>query len=338
LATEMLRAGDQGPRVATLQLSLNARQPTMLPSLAVDAVFGPKTHARVQEFQRQNQLTSDGIAGQLTLAKLAGPGQHSRDDQCGNGDPGNAGSKLQIQKMLETVAAGRTFGVERSRTTAPTTGANAAAVLLTALLNNFKALGQDQITFAKGVYADSIDYSLVLLSNIKGAQNRSFTFTITPGLGHLFTFFGPLSFMNVGTFQPSNEKLIHELAHVWQSQHHPDPGRYMTNSLVCQALARSANEKLVPPGSAPPEDWVQKKFPNSFPNSAYAYKLRLPFADYNSEQIAQQAQNGEAPIVAHLKSISRGAVDPDNVASLTRVQFENRLNKDVKYGRLDPVR
>lgn len=338
MVTEMLRAGDNGPRVATLQLNLNARQPTMLSLLAVDGAFGPKTQARVKEFQSQNQLTSDGIAGRLTMARLAAPGEHSKDDQCGNGDPGNAGSKLNILKMLESVAASRTFGVAPSRTAAPVGGANPTIVLLTALLSNFKALSQDQIAFARSVYSESIDLSVVVLSNFKGAQNRPFTFTITPELGRIFKFFGPLSIMNVGTFSPSNERLTHELAHVWQSQHHPDPGRYMTNSLVCQALARSANEKLVPPGSAPPEDWVKKKFPASFPNSAYAYKLRLPFADYNSEQIAQQAQNGEAPILAHLRGVPRGAVDRDNVTSLTRVQFENRLNKDVKYGRLDPVR
>jgi peptidoglycan hydrolase-like protein with peptidoglycan-binding domain len=36
----------------------------------VDGVFGPKTHARVVEFQRANGLKPDGLVGPNTLGKL----------------------------------------------------------------------------------------------------------------------------------------------------------------------------------------------------------------------------------------------------------------------------
>ena len=38
--------------------------------LVVDGVFGPKTHARVVEFQRANGLKPDGLVGPNTLGKL----------------------------------------------------------------------------------------------------------------------------------------------------------------------------------------------------------------------------------------------------------------------------
>jgi hypothetical protein len=38
--------------------------------LVVDGVFGPKTHARVVEFQKANGLKPDGLVGPITLGKL----------------------------------------------------------------------------------------------------------------------------------------------------------------------------------------------------------------------------------------------------------------------------
>lgn len=61
-----LSSGSRGPEVRQLQEFLNLL-PTKLPELALDGQFGPKTKARVQEFQRTNQLANDGIVGPLTL-------------------------------------------------------------------------------------------------------------------------------------------------------------------------------------------------------------------------------------------------------------------------------
>jgi len=67
----LIRIGDRGAQVSQLQQSLNAR-PSRLQRLIVDGVFGPKTHARVIEFQRDNGLLPDGIVGGLTSGKLRG--------------------------------------------------------------------------------------------------------------------------------------------------------------------------------------------------------------------------------------------------------------------------
>jgi len=84
-----LSLGSTGPDVADLQQRLNKRSPSSLPLLRADGVFGPKTQARVMEFQRNNGLKADGIAGPLTLAKLSGatPVQARDKAPCGNTEP-----------------------------------------------------------------------------------------------------------------------------------------------------------------------------------------------------------------------------------------------------------
>jgi len=58
-----------GPEVWQLQQFLNALPSTLTP-LDTDRRFGPKTRARVQEFQRANALAADGIVGALTMAAI----------------------------------------------------------------------------------------------------------------------------------------------------------------------------------------------------------------------------------------------------------------------------
>jgi peptidoglycan hydrolase-like protein with peptidoglycan-binding domain len=59
--------------VQELQSLLNAAPAGTLPPLAVDGIFGPKTLARVKEFQAQGtpKLVVDGIVGPKTWAKLS---------------------------------------------------------------------------------------------------------------------------------------------------------------------------------------------------------------------------------------------------------------------------
>ena len=64
-----LRAGDVGADVRALQDVLNFHIRRLAP-IAVDGSFGPKTKARVIDFQRSNGLSDDGIAGPLTNNKL----------------------------------------------------------------------------------------------------------------------------------------------------------------------------------------------------------------------------------------------------------------------------
>lgn len=85
------------------------------------------------------------------------------------------------------------------------------------------------------------------------------------------------------------DTLIHEMTHVWQSQHHTNPAAYITNSLASQA---------------------------KWGSDCYCYVPGKAFREYGAEQIAQQAERGEAAIRTHVKSVPTGAVDPDNVIGL----------------------
>ncbi|MBY0317990.1 MAG: peptidoglycan-binding protein [Reyranella sp.] len=65
----LVKQGCKGADVRAIQDVLNFHIRRLAP-LAVDGDFGPRTHARVVEFQKANQLTADGIVGPRTLAKL----------------------------------------------------------------------------------------------------------------------------------------------------------------------------------------------------------------------------------------------------------------------------
>jgi peptidoglycan hydrolase-like protein with peptidoglycan-binding domain len=62
-----VQQGDTGDAVKRVQRALR-RTPN--PSIAVDGIFGPATHAAVVEFQQGAGLTPDGIVGPLTWAAL----------------------------------------------------------------------------------------------------------------------------------------------------------------------------------------------------------------------------------------------------------------------------
>lgn len=64
-----LRLGASGPLVEDLQRTLNARL-TPSPSLPIDGEFGPATELAVREFQQQQKLPVNGVAGGETLRKL----------------------------------------------------------------------------------------------------------------------------------------------------------------------------------------------------------------------------------------------------------------------------
>ncbi len=160
--------------------------------------------------------------------------------------------------------------------------------------SNLRLLTAQQQATARRVYRDSLDFSKIYISDGLGFQGRGFTVAI-----------GGQVVINCGTFSPSTRLLIHELAHAWQSQHNPsDPRAFMTNSVASQGLAEVA--KGLGLGDASP----------------YAYVPGKPFADYGAEQIAQQVQNGEVPIISHVASVPKNAPDAANVASLNMPRWE----------------
>jgi peptidoglycan hydrolase-like protein with peptidoglycan-binding domain len=61
----LLKVGSVGDDVRNLQGMLNRVITTPLP-LNTDSVFGPKTRARVVQFQTNSGFTPDGIVGPIT--------------------------------------------------------------------------------------------------------------------------------------------------------------------------------------------------------------------------------------------------------------------------------
>lgn len=160
------------------------------------------------------------------------------------------------------------------------------------------ARGMDaaEISLASGVYGTSIDYSKVLITDAVGGGGRPFT-TVVPIGGYIA--------MNLGSgpyTTPASDPdlLIHELGHVWQSQHHPNPAAYMANSIASQAGASAAG------------------------GDAYCYVPGKPFAEYGAEQLAQQSERGVAAIRAHMRGVTAGVPDPANIVAMAVPRWETR--------------
>lgn len=155
---------------------------------------------------------------------------------------------------------------------------------------------------ARSVYGGSLNYGDIYISDALGGGGRPFT-TYVPLVGTVINA-GPALFGTPG----SNPRLLtHELAHSWQSQHHSDPIQFMVNSIESQSAAG-----VIGGGT-----------------SAYCYVPGKPFGQYGAEQIAQQVENGVSAIISHISSVSAGAVDADNVASLKLPRWEKRGNPGV---------
>lgn len=64
--SSVLKIGSSGPAVMALQQRLIR----LGHNIAADGDFGPRTKAAVQDFQQNNQLVIDGVAGPVTLAAI----------------------------------------------------------------------------------------------------------------------------------------------------------------------------------------------------------------------------------------------------------------------------
>lgn len=111
----LLREGDRGPNVAELQRALNK---AINAGLKDDGIFGGGTATAVMKFQTANRLTSDGVAGPLTLSKLgldfAQPAPAPRGDKTrklGVADYKAAGLELRCPpSMVHALALKETKG------------------------------------------------------------------------------------------------------------------------------------------------------------------------------------------------------------------------------------
>ncbi len=160
---------------------------------------------------------------------------------------------------------------------------------------------REEAAILRPVFSGSLTYSSIFLSDAVGGRGREYTVAV-PGVGQVINI-GPTPFAMPGS-NPS--LLIHESTHCWQAQHHPNPTAYMANSVASRAAAAVV-------GGDP-----------------YCYVPGKPFRQYGAEQIAQQVQNGEPPIIAHIRSVSAGATDPDDVAGLATPRWETRGAKGVR--------
>lgn len=175
-------------------------------------------------------------------------------------------------------------------------------------------------------FGSSIDFSTVWISDKTGAQNRPFTATVVinfpPGIARR------INVMNLGT-NYKDKTLVHELTHVWQSQHHPNSMQYMRSCIGCQAWAVYRNQDNA---KISPSVIANRDFPQDYPFSAYAYETdkSVPFSHYGGEQIAQQVENNVEKIVKVVKAAAPNAVVSENVDSLQNMRsVANRLDKGV---------
>lgn len=287
---KVLARGSTGRDVVDVQAALNARRPTQLPLLSVDGVFGLKTETRVKEFQRANNLKADGIVGPLTSARLLASGPiPSRLVFCGDSVAVNG-----LAPANPSFAA----AVSQQRGIAPSQ-ANFAGL---PSLPKFRGLTAAEITTARATFGSSLDFSTVFITDQTGQGDRAFVVAVPDLFGP-----GAQQFMNLGPAF-SQETFIHELTHVWQSQHHSSSTAYIVNCVGSQKVAEALGGG----------------------NSAYAYIPGKPFSEYGGEQIAQQVMRGEAPIIAHVKSVAARVVDPENVTGMKVFRFEDSTKPGVK--------
>ena len=68
---ELLREGSRGQEVLRLQRNLNAAIGRRYGQLVADGIFGPKTKAATQQYQRDFKLQPDGTVGEQTRKALA---------------------------------------------------------------------------------------------------------------------------------------------------------------------------------------------------------------------------------------------------------------------------
>ncbi|SDL47525.1 phage tail tip lysozyme [Pseudomonas indica] len=184
---------------------------------------------------------------------------------------------------------------------------------------NLRFLSAAEQAEARSVYAGSLDFSRIIITDGLGCGGRPFTVAFPVGSD----WWVALNQGTVASFatRPRSDTLIHELAHAWQSQHHgSDPTAFMRNSIINQAGAAALTAL-------------------GLEASAYAYIPGKPFAEYGAEQIAEQVEdsyNGTGsptPAVArHVRSVAAGVADPDNEASLSvSTAFERRSTSGVVW-------
>jgi len=310
--------GSTGPDVTQLQLRLNQRMPDAMPPLAVDGIFGPKTLGRVKEFQAANGLDVDGIVGPKTWAALGTGGPVFVPDRtgcnCGQHDPANRGIGELVKSLyFQLLNLGASFGFgafDNEGTGAASAGSGP-----------LKTLTEPQKNTLLPFFGNSVDYSTVFISDKSGAQGRPFTIAF-PDSNQT------VQIINAGSFTPSDRTLIHEMMHVWQSQHHTDKAAFMKAAVKCQAAAALANGKAA---VSDPDIILNGEWPIQFPFSAYAYMTGSDLDAYGAEQAANAVEHGNSTVCATVKAAAKNTVVAKNTTSLTLTQFGDRRTPRITF-------
>lgn len=93
----LLRYGSRGSQVERLQTQLEAAGFELGD---VDGIFGRRTQAAVEAFQRQQGITVDGIVGSQTQGRLAGRADGFDDDERTN--PGRVMTPAELRRLNNT--------------------------------------------------------------------------------------------------------------------------------------------------------------------------------------------------------------------------------------------
>jgi hypothetical protein len=299
-------AANLKPDVTTVQRLLNrvpAASGGPSPPLAVDGICGPKTLKAIRRFQKDGcgfQWPDGRISPNKrtwnALVKYDEPVSPSRPGQrkCGL-LPGARLSFVDRQAAPAQLAKSAGF--------MPTGSQKSLAPIITGpspgVLARYapRPPSKSQLAVGKRIFGWSLDYGAILVVMAAPPGGALGVCLLGPGAGQ----------NTIILSNPSDGLLIHELTHVWQSQHFPqNPAQYMANSLASQAKAALLGE------------------------DEYAYVPGKWFGAYAAEQIAEQVEDGEAPIRAHVRLPPMRLLDPFNVASLTIPRCEDPKRPGVK--------
>jgi hypothetical protein len=198
-----------------------------------------------------------------------------------------------------------------------------------------------ELAIAKPIYQNSLVYDDIFVSDGLGGDGNPFTIALPLNQRWIVILnVGPGAFAD-----PAHSKksvLIHELAHAWQSQHHPKPWQFMVNCMESNAAAAMTSRY----DTVSRNRWVKGLIPDIGIGeaSAYAYVPGLPFKEYAGEQIAEQVEDfffpppglGARRVLlsktwSHITSVQAGNPDWENIESLRKVRFEFKNTQDVVW-------
>lgn len=229
-----LANGESGEAVRLVQralldvgiaLPLSTRHGTSAP----DGIFGAETERAVREFQRRKWLIVDGLVGRQTLSALdAALGKPEARPRCGVAFALRPHSLVSAPGYAEHAHSRPEQFAGRDAASVLMPGASGVSVGGGLVLpTSLRFMTWNEITLARSVFGWSLNYAAVLISNALGFGGRPFT-TVGPFAGFVTLNMGPVV---------DDSTLIHELAHAWQSQHHPFSAQFMINSAASQAGA-----------------------------------------------------------------------------------------------------